>query len=1508
MAQLVFAPPSRSYAEYCSDPEGLGPISRLRELDLTPCFERTVQSGVLLIFLIFAAVRCVQLGKRERRAQGEDGKRLLSAKLAIGVAPLVALSSASFVISLVQRGENRVASASVISAAVALVASVLVGLLTYLNHTRTRRSSTLLLTLWPIYLLEQAIALRTQVLSSQTYNVRFALDCALVGAGFASWTFECFCPDRTKADPDAEPEEKELPYERANVYSRLTFGWMTPLMKLGYSRYITERDMSALSPGDTAHALSETLSSHWNQQLRSKNPSLWGALLRSYGGPYAIAALIKTVRDVLAFAEPQLLRFLLAFIAAYQSGDQAWGKSAFVGWAIAGAMFLLSVVQTAMLHQYFQICFVTGMRVRAGLVTAIYNKALVQAADSQGSRGDVVNLMSVDASRLQDLCTYGLIAFSGPLQIVLAFVSLYNLLGWPAFVGVAIMVVSLPLNTFIARILKQMQGEQMKNRDKRTRLMSELLNNIKSIKLYAWEDSFIRRVLTVRNEQELKMLRKIGVTTAVSTTLWTGVPLLVAFGSFATAAYTGSKPLTADVIFPCISLFNLLQFPLAMFANITSQLVEASVAVTRIRKFLLSDELQPDARSVDESEVAEGGIVLEIQNGDFKWSQSLLEPTLQHIDLTIHKGELIGVLGRVGCGKTSLLSAIVGEMIREEGTVKVMGKIAYAPQNAWIMNATIRENILFSHRYDEEFYNVVLDACALRPDLALFSDGDLTEVGEKGITLSGGQRARISLARTVYARADLYLLDDPLAAVDAHVARHVFDQVIGPNGLLAGKARLHVTNSVAYLDQHDSIMMLRRGIILESGTFTEIMSDPTKELAKLITNHKKSNQGSRTQSGTATPIDPASEIQESSSTSDETLASSLPSPSKEKLAPKKLRRPTIMSVRSQQRLRAQLQAQAGTAQKAEHREQGNVKLGVYKRYFQASSVPGVIAFMLCMVLQQACSILSNVSLKSWGNHNQEAGDNSGVGYYLFIYGMFALASALFSFVASVLLWVFCAIKSARSLHDAMLLAVIRAPLSFFEQTPLGRIMNLFSRDQYVIDEVLIRVFGGFFRTMLVVTGIVVVVGGTFPLFLVTLIPLGYVYRVIMLYYLATSRELKRLDATSKSPIFAWFQESLGGLSTIRAFGQQDVFMAQNEAKLDRNQMVYLPAVSVNRWLAVRLELLGAFIVLSAAILSLVALITTGVDAGLVGLVLSYGLSTTQSLNWVVRSASEVEQNLVSVERVVGYINLEPEAPLEIPDAGLPEGWPQSGEIVFKDYCMRYRPELPLVLKDLNMIFRSGEKIGVVGRTGAGKSSLFLSLLRILEPASGTIFIDGVDITKIGLHDLRRAISIIPQEPQLFEGTIRENIDPTDEHDDGKIWAAIEQAHLKEYVLTLPGGLDSIVKEGGSSMSSGQRQLVCFARALLRNTKILILDEATSAVDLETDKAIQDIIRGPQFKGITTLTIAHRLNTVIDSDRILVLENGSVAELDTPEALLQNENSLFYALAAEAGVSSKGELP
>ncbi|KAG8788253.1 hypothetical protein FRC12_014784 [Ceratobasidium sp. 428] len=1514
-----FIPPIRSInnpfraliptiSSFCSDPEGISPISRSRRYDFTPCFEQILHSACLAIFLLFAFIRCIQLFRRKARVDSEVGEMFRDTKFMIGVLPLLVISSISFAFGIRRRGSKF--SLVMLEEIVSVVAFVLLGLLTYLNHTRTRRSSTILLTFWPFYVLLQLASLRTHISMYSPRGQVFALRCALLGASVMSWALECLCPDQAARDPDAEPDEKESPYEYANIYSRLTFGWMTPLMKLGYRRYITEKDVTALPPDDTARTLSDKLQQQWSRQLRSSKPSLWSALFRAYGGPYAVAALLKLVRDALSFAGPQLLRFLLMFVARYQAGE---AKSTFLGWVIALAMFVVSILQTLVLHQYFQICILTGMRVRAGLVTAVYDKALVQASDSQGARGDIVNLMSVDASRLQELCISGLIAISGPFQIVLAFVSLYELLGWAAFVGVGVMIISLPLNTFIARMLKNMQRAQMKNRDKRTRLMSELLNNIKSIKLYAWEDSFISQVLKIRNDEELRMLRKIGVTNAVNTTLWTGVPLLVAFGSFATAAYTGSKALTPDVV-----------------ATVTSQVVESTVSVARVRDFLLSEELQSDAREVDETEVAEGDVVLEIRGGEFKWSKTAVQPTLEGVDLSARKGELIGVLGPVGCGKTSLLSAILGKMVRAEGTVKVHGRIAYAPQNPWMMNATIRDNILFSHRYDEEFYNIVLDgvypdqpfdsvlrymhkpACALRPDLAQFPDGDLTEVGERGITLSGGQRARISLARAVYARADLYLLDDPLAAVDAHVARHLFDQVIGPDGLLAGKTRLHVTNGVSYLSQHDLIVMIRRGIILESSTFEDAIGDPGSEIAKLIASSKTSS--SRGHSGTATPANEATGASEATLVSVPAPAPIPPKPAKDTAVSFLQRRPSVVLPRDR--------AKTKTQSKAEHREQGKVKADVYKRYFRAASLVGVIFYVLCVIVQQGCSILSNIALREWGNYNQRMGGNSDIGYYLFVYGMLGLGASLFSFLGSVLLWVYCAIKSARSLHDTvssiprllfgcmrlkqvqMLFAVLRSPLSFFEQTPMGRIMNLFSRDQYVIDEALIRVINAFLRTLLQIIGVVVVIGGTFPLFFALLIPLGFVYRFIMLYYLATSRELKRLDAVTKSPIFAWFQESLGGLSTIRGFSQERVFTCGNEAKLDQNQMIYYPAVSANRWVAIRIELLGSFIVVSAAVLSLTALFTTGIDAGLVGLVLSYSLSATQSLNLFIRSASDVEQNLVSVERVLNYVNLPPEEPLEIPDATLPNNWPQRGEIEFQNYSMRYRPELAPVLKDLNLTIHAGENVGVVGRTGAGKSSLFLGLLRILEPAAGTILVHGEDIKQLGLRDLRRAISIVPQEPQLFEGTVRENVNPTAEYDDGRIWDALEKAHLKEFVIGLPGGLDAGLKEGGLSLSSGQRQLVCFARALLRKTKILILDEATSAMDIKTDKAIQEILRGPVFEGVTTLTIAHRLNTVIDSDRIIVLDAGSVTESGEPEELLKNQSSLFYALAAEAGILSE----
>ncbi|KAG6330747.1 hypothetical protein ID866_8342 [Astraeus odoratus] len=1432
----------------CRDPEGWRVASELRDFDLSLCFEEgVILPSVLFVSILAGAARAWQLLHTSPRDISRRSCIILRVKqILLGLAFVASVASLALV--LVYRKPVAVLAPYILEPVALLSAQVL----TYLNHQRTRSSSTLLLLFWPCYLLAAAIWTRSYTWNGSSVDlVDLGLKWTVLVFGLLSAAFEYISPD------DSPVTATEHPTIRANVYSKWSFSWLTPLLSKGVQAPITEDDLPSLVPRDESEKLGDDLG-----RALSKHSSLWAALFAAYGGPYLFATFLKLVQDSLAFVQPQLLRWLLSFISEYQTA-KGWnfvgGPIAFEGFAVAMIMFGASMVQTVILHQYFQICFETGMRVRAGLVTNIYKKALVISNDERGrASGDIVNLMSVDASRLQDLCTYGIIL------IIVAFVSLYDLLGFSAFVGVAIMIFSVPLNTTIAAALKRMQEKQMKNRDQRTRLMSELLANIKSIKLYAWEYAFMRRIFHVRNDLELKMLKKIGIATALYNTLWGGIPLIVAFSSLATASVFTERPLTADIIFPAISLFMLLQFPLAMFGQVTSSLVEAMVSVNRLANFLHAEELQEDAtKRVPKSSLTIGDEVLSIKGGEFTWTKDDAQPVLEDINLTVCKGELVGVLGRVGAGKSSLLSAIIGDMRKMEGEVTLSGSVSYAAQNPWIMSATVRDNILFSHAYDEVFYNLVIEgsvpfaiegswylksllACALKPDLALLPQGDLTEVGEKGITLSGGQRARVALARAVYARADLILLDDVLAAVDAHVARHVFDNVIGPQGLLATKARVLVTNSISYLKYFDRSVYLRRGIILESGSYTDLMANPDSEVRKLVQNYAGSSSGSATPriSGSVTPA-----LSESDS-------HTMSAPELDVVTEKIIRRQSYQKA-SIAPLPSVRDA-TFTGLTKEHSEQGRVKTEVYLQYMQAASKTAFFFLIILAALNQAALVLSTYMLRLWGERNRELGGNLGLGdKYLLGYGLSNLASVGLSAVGTLLIWVFCTLRSARYLHDTMLDSILHAPLSFFDTTPMGRILNLFSRDIYVVDQVLARVILNVLRTTATCVSIVLVITISFPPFMLAVIPLVWFYMRVTVYYLSTSRELKRLDAVSRSPIFAWFSESLAGLSTIRAYNQQPIFIANNARRVDRNNMCYFPSMSINRWLAVRLEFVGAVIILCSAVLAVTAVVTSNVDAGLVGLVLSYALNTTGSLNWLVRSASEVEQNVVSVERIIHYANeLPSEASFELSDKKPPCDWPNAGQVEFREYSTKYRPELDFVLKDVSLIINSREKVGICGRTGAGKSSLLLALFRIIEPSSGTIVIDGTDITQIGLHDLRSSISIVPQSPDLFEGTLRENIDPVGEHQDADIWIALENAHLKSYVESLSGGLDSPVQEAGSSLSAGQRQLLCFARALLRKSKVLVLDE----------------------------------------------DKGQVAEFDTPATLLADKSSKFYSMAAEAGLT------
>ncbi|PWN22966.1 hypothetical protein BCV69DRAFT_296932 [Microstroma glucosiphilum] len=1563
------APSSHTFSRLCSDVEGWGPISSQRDLDFTPCFQQVAFWIVPPVLLaLAAAVQLSSLEKRPERLLTPLSRSLLNLKHAV-----TALAILATVPLLVSPFVSKTPLSIAFYANIATLGAYILSLrLQHLNHTHSRRSSTPLLfyqlghTLFTVawvrtYMSKMSISKEGDlgvflftvfVLRGLFILVVFGLECAGVEIGShkpssqinpvshqARENGAAINGNGPSAVGDDEEglkgrasglagDEKECPVNTANIWSILSFWWMTPMMNLGAKKFITEGDLWSLPPGEDAENLGNRFDKYFKEKRSADGkPPFWTAVVYAYGGPFIFAGVLKAAQDVLSFLQPQLLRRFLQFVQTWDNArrtqdSQALGMNsqpepATHGYFIVFGLFFVSAVQTAFLHQYFQLSFNTGMRIRAGLVSAVYKKSLRLAPDERGARttGEIVNLMSVDVTRLQDICGYGHIIWSSFFQMTLAFVSLYFLLGWSAFAGVGVMIVSIPLNTKLAQYTRRISEANMKVKDRRIKMMSEILVNIKSIKLFAWEEAFTRKLLSLRNGEEIGLLKKAGAVNASFNFFFTAIPFLVSLVSFITYSATSSKPLTSDIIFPALTLYQMLSFPLNMLASIVAAWIQALVSARRLASFLDAGELDPNNRTLELEEPVDGENVpaptdrgrlplLEIRDGDFKWSREQPTPTLQDIDLTVEKGELLAVLGKVGDGKSSLLSAVLGEMYRTDGKVIVRGRTAYFSQGGWAMGETIQKNILFGLRYEEEFYRRVLTACALDADLAILPDGDQTEIGEKGVSLSGGQRARVALARAVYSRADIYLLDDPLAAVDAHVGAHIFEQVIGPNGMLKSKARILTTNMVSFLPQCDQIVSLRRGALMEErGSYDQVMAQ-RGELHALITGLGKQADRSQSEDDEERGDDSESKTLRDSNSD----ASGEGEDSKAKLTRRfssaSMHRPVNLSPHAI-RKEAKRQLQAAISQPKEINNQGSVSWSVYMQYAKSASASGwsLAIFFLAQVATQFLQVGRDLVLKQWGTFNDQhnGGTDSDARFYLSMYALAGIGGSVMVTVAPYILYCHLTVASAKHFHDGMFRSVLRSPLQWFEVTPVGVSLNRFSKDINAIDETLPRVLQGFFRTMIVVVGVLVVISVSVPPFLIAIVPLWFAYRAILRYYLLTSRELKRLDAVSKSPIFSWFQESLGGLATIRAFGQDERFVVTNEARVDRNQQAYLPSVTCNRWLAVRIEFLGSAIILIASTLATL-LITRDIyviDAGLVGLMMSQALSTTQALNWVVRSASEVEQNIVSVERAIQYCDLASEAPYTSSEEDAPPThWPSEGAIEFKNYSTRYKPSLPLVLKKLNMSIKPGERIGVVGRTGAGKSSLTLALFRIIEAAEGSIYIDGVNTSNIGLKDLRSNIAIIPQDACLWSGTLRENLDPTLQSSDAALWQALEQAKLKDHVQSMSGGLEAELSEGASNFSAGQRQLICIARALLRRAKILVLDEATSAIDLETDEYIQRIVR-EQFHG-TTVTVAHRLATILESDRVLVMKDGEVAEFAPPAELLAKKDSIFYSMALEAG--------
>ncbi|KAI1703946.1 ABC transporter transmembrane region domain-containing protein [Ditylenchus destructor] len=1369
---------------------------------------------------------------------------------------------------------------------------------------------------------------------------------------------------------DKRSEEEEMKYSaelNSSFLNRIFLWWFNALPMRGAKQDLTIDDLFELNRGNRSEHVVPLWEHVWNPTIEAYNekkqellaekatskllsqsakngvckettkrkaknngkgklasPSIVYHLFKLFKWEFFAAGAIKMVADVLQFVNPFLLKKLIDFVT--DENAKLWQ-----GVSYALLMFCASELRSLMVNYYFFLMFRVGVKLQTVLTAAVYKKSLRLSSASKRERtaGEIINLMAIDIEAFQNISSQIHQLWSSPFQIIIALIYLFNTLGISALPGVVVMVIFVPLSVFSSYFTRGWQMQQMKLKDQRSKMISEILNGIKVIKLYAWEIPMMETIDAIR-KKELTCILKAGLLGGVIDTFNICAPFLVAICSF--AAFTLLDPannlLTPQVAFVSLTLFNQTLSPMIMMGYTITMFIQFLVSNKRLREFLVAEEITENI--IDRKQKSGGSLdVISVRDADFSWGSmpeanktetNATEPSsatlatvanIQDLNLNVARGTLMAVVGKVGAGKSSLLSAMLGEMEKLRGYVGIFGKVAYVPQSAWIRNMSFRENITFGRAYDRKFYKAVIDACALQADLDTLPQGDATEIGEKGINLSGGQKARVSLARAVYQNCDIYLLDDPLSAVDSHVGKHIFEQVIGPKGMLKNKTRILVTHGIGILKEVDKIILLEGGQIVERGTYSDLVAGKGK-FCQFIEEDK--NESSAT-------LDSVSSLEEKTENRkfeavipdddeiEEHVHIAVPRMSIGECDTQGLleRQLSIVSTQSNSKLSKKVTTENGTHEKnlieKEKVETGRVNKSVYFDYIKSAGIFLSSLFLVLYCCFQVLAVGRSVWLSKWVDDNDVHTDNEShtepmsLAIRLQVYTLFGIGEAI-TYYFSVLVTLFAGLAASRNLHNPMLIRILRAPMSFFDTTPLGRILNRFTNDVALVDSMLTISFRYFVQCAIGILSTLTIIVITTPVFVVAIVPLAVIYYLSLKFYVPTARQLKRLESVNRSPIYSHFGETIQGASSIRAFGKTNEFCAEIENRVDRFLRVRNLSLVANRWIAIRLEFVGNAIVLFAALFAALSnewgLLQS---AGLVGLSVSYALSITDSLNFVVRLLSGLETTIVSVERIKEFSEVETEAEWNIKGKEPPKGWPNSGALVFENYSTRYRPGLELVVKNINAEISPAENVGIVGRTGAGKSSLTLALFRMLEPAEGRITIDGVDISEIGLHDLRSNLTVIPQDPVLFSGTLRFNLDPFSKHSDVEIWKVLELAHLKAFVGSLAELLDHPISEGGENISLGQRQLVCLARALLRRTKILVLDEATAAVDVYTDSLIQETIR-KEFRESTVFTIAHRLNTIIDYNRVIVLQQGQIMEFDSPQKLLSTD-SLFSKMAQDA---------
>ncbi|XP_077946528.1 ATP-binding cassette sub-family C member 4 isoform X1 [Gasterosteus aculeatus] len=1286
-----------------------------------------------------------------------------------------------------------------------------------------------------------------------------------------------------------EPLQKEArdnPSASANLLSKIFFCWLNPLFRIGYQRKLEEDDMYNVLPEDASHRLGEELQCYWNREVQQAAkdlhpPRLSKALVQCYWRPYALIGIYIFIEEVIKVIQPVLLGKIIEFFENNQASSTA---AVFEAYSFALGISLATISLSVLHHLYFYHVQRAGMKIRVAMCHMIYRKALClnSKALAKTTTGQIVNLLSNDVNKFDELTLYLHFLWIGPVQAATVTLLLLYAIGPSCLAGMAVFFVLMPVQTMFGQLFSTLRAETAVLTDERIRTMSEVISGIRVIKMYGWEKPFAALVDEVRRT-EISKIMKSSYLRGLNMASFFVAGKIIVFITVCVYVLTGNQ-LSASRVFMTVSLYGAVRLTTTLFFPFAIEKVsESLISIRRIQNFLLLEEVAP--RPLATARAERKDCIVKIEDLLCYWSMMLEAPTLQNVSFTVRPEQLLAVIGPVGAGKSSLLSAILGELSQESGVVKVRGVLTYVSQQPWILPGSIRSNILFGKELNPRKYDRVLRACALKRDMDLLPGGDLAMVGDRGSNLSGGQKSRVSLARAVYQDADIYLLDDPLSAVDAEVGRHLFDECIC--GVLRKKPRILVTHQLQYLKAADQIVVLKQGQMVARGTYSELQGSGLDftSLLKGEEGQGKERHGVTPTSGTVPRL--AHTLSDNSMSSLCSLSSSL--------------------IEGADPLTA-----AGESTGEESRSEGNVGLRLYVRYFRAGANFLVLSVLILLnALAHITFVLQDWWLACWASEqkhinvtehlNGSLPQQMDLDLHLGVYAGLTATSVVFGFLRS-LVFFNVLVSSAQTLHNSMFNAILRTPVHFFDINPIGRILNRFSKDIGYLDSLLPWTFVDFIQVLLQVIGVIAVAAVILPWILIPVVPLFAVFLFLRFYFLQTSRDMKRLESTTRSPVFSHLSSSLQGLSTIRAFKAQRSFQQVFDEHQDLHSGAWFLFLTTSRWFAVRLD----------GICSIFVTITTfgclylrdGLEPGAVGLALSYALTLTGMFQWGVRQSAEIENMMTSVERVVEYAELESEAPWET-DKQPPNDWPRTGCISFDRVNFSHSANDRLVLKNLTVIITSREKVGIVGRTGAGKSSLIAALFRLAEP-EGRIMIDGFLTSEIGLHTLRQKMSIIPQDPVLFTGTMRKNLDPFRLHTDEDLWNALREVQMKAVVEDLPDKLETVLSESGSNISVGQRQLVCLARAILRKNRILIIDEATANVDPRTDGLIQQTIRD-KFQECTVLTIAHRLNTIIDCDRILVLDAGRVQEYDEPYVLLQNQEGLFHQMVEQTGKAEAASL-